>query len=58
MALIFIVQVIAIATIVGVLVWYALRDQNISCTTGYCTHDCNQGRNCTCDTFNFPKNRP
>lgn len=48
MILIYIVAFIAIATIIGVLVWFALQDQNIVCNSNGCTGDCSQGRRCTC----------
>lgn len=48
MTLIYITVFIAVATIIVTLVWFALQDQNIVCNSNGCTHDCNQGRTCTC----------
>jgi hypothetical protein len=48
MVLVYIVMLISLATILGVLVWFALQDQHIVCNSNGCTGDCNQGRQCTC----------
>jgi hypothetical protein len=66
MILIYIVAFIAIATIISVLVWFAMQDRELNCTNNGCTGDCNQGRDCSCvgdtpDTnsnWPFPRNRP
>lgn len=66
MILIYIVIFVALAAIIGVLVWFALQDQRIVCNSNGCTGDCSQGRNCTCqgdtpDTnpnWPFPKSKP
>jgi len=66
MTLIYIVIFVALATIIGVLVWFALQDPRIACNSNGCTGDCNQGRDCDCvgDTpevnpnWPFPKERP
>jgi len=48
MVLLYIVAFICFATIVSVLVWFALQDRELNCTNNGCTQDCNQGRCCTC----------
>jgi hypothetical protein len=48
MILIYIVMFIALATIIGVLVWFAMQDRQLNCTNNGCTQDCDQGRHCTC----------
>jgi hypothetical protein len=48
MILIYIVAIIAIITIVGVLVWFAVNDRTLNCTNNGCTQSCDQGRTCTC----------
>jgi hypothetical protein len=71
MILIYIVMLIALVTIIGVLVWFALQDQDLDCTNNGCTQKCDQGRRCSCnptpetpkDDFGslnwpFPRNRP
>ena len=51
MILIYIAMFISITTVLGVLVWFALQDQNIVCNSNGCTGDCSQGRNCSCVTI-------
>lgn len=66
MTLIYIAMFISIATVVGVLVWFAHQDPMIVCNSNGCTGDCMQGRNCDCvgdtpDTnanWPFPRSRP
>lgn len=66
MALIYIVIFVALATLIGVLAWFAHQNPDIRCCSNGCTGDCNQGRDCDCvgDTpetnanWPFPKERP
>ena len=54
MILIQIVALIAVAAIIGVLVWFAMQHTDTVCTTNYCSQNCNQGRNCDCVNWPFP----
>lgn len=58
MTLIYIVIFVALAAIIGTLVWFALQNPRIVCNSNGCTRDCNEGRNCTCATTKFPRTRP
>lgn len=58
MILIQIVTLVAIATIIGVVVWFAMQQSATVCTTNYCTQDCNQSRNCDCTTQPINENWP
>ena len=66
MILIYIAAFISLATIVSVLVWFAMQDRELNCTNNGCTGDCEQDPNCNCvgdtpDTnsnWPFPVNRP
>lgn len=48
MAIIYITMFVCIVSIVVVLVWFALQDQDIACNSNGCTRSCRQGRTCTC----------
>ena len=54
MILIQIVALVALTATLGVLVWYVVHDKNINGTSNYCTHDCEQGRHCSCGQTTNP----
>lgn len=48
MILIYIAATIAVVTIIGSIVWWAMQCHTLDCSNNGCTQACNQGRTCTC----------
>ncbi len=55
MILIYTVMLIALVTIIGVLVWFALQDQDLNCTNNGCTKPQDEPDN---SNWPFPRRQP